>query len=170
MKQKNSRIKLKNIFILLLLFTPIFICSGSTNYSDHLGNNSKQKSIRVGEDITYVVKYLAFEIGEIRLKVISSITENNDTIYNAIAYINSYEGIPFVDLHQIYETTFDQKQNSRYFKGTIIKEDTTFTIYRYDKNKKTIHVKKGRENSKEIWADSLAKADREYQDGLSLFY
>lgn len=161
---------MKNIFILLLLFSLIIICSGSTNYSDHLGNNSKQKSIRVGEDITYVVKYLAFEIGEIRLKVISSITENNDTIYNAIAYINSYEGIPFVDLHQIYETTFDQKQNSRYFKGTIIKEDTTFTIYMYDKNKKTIHVKKGRENSKEIWADSLAKADREYQDGLSLFY
>jgi len=67
-----------------------------------------QKNIVVGEEITYVVKYLAFEIGEIRLKVIKEIVEGNDTLYSAIAYINSYEGIPFVDLHQIYETKFDK--------------------------------------------------------------
>ena len=161
---------MKNILILFLVLSLFFISSGTTNDNDYFVSGSKQKIIRVGEDITYVVKYLAFEIGEIRLKVTSSVTENDDTLYSAIAYIDSYEGIPFVDLHQIYETTFDQKQNSRYFKGTIIKEDTTFTTYRYDQSKKNIHVKKGRANTNEIWTDSLAKADREYQDGLSLFY
>ncbi len=79
-----------------------------------------QKKIDVGEEITYVVKYLAFEIGEIKLIVQKEQIDENDTIYSAIAYINSYEGIPFVDLHQIYETKFDTKQISKYFKGSIL--------------------------------------------------
>lgn len=161
---------MKNIIILIFSILQIFNSLSSANQTDNFAADYKPKKINVGEDITYVVKYLAFEIGEVRLKVISTTTEENDTIYSAIAYIDSYYGIPFVDLHQIYETKFDQKQNSRYFKGIILKNDTTFTTYQYDKNKKTIHVKKGRERTNEIWADSLAKSDKEYLDGLSLFY
>jgi hypothetical protein len=128
------------------------------------------KRIEVGEDITYVVKYLAFEIGEIRLKVLKEILEDKDTIYSAIAYIDSYDGIPFVDLHQIYETKFDKKLISHYFKGTIFGEDTTFTEYFFNRNKKNIHIIKGRQSTKKIWKDTLAAYDRDYQDGLSLFY
>lgn len=161
---------MKNNFILILSFILLFNSLISANQVKYFTADYKPKKINVGEDITYVVKYFAFEIGEVRLKVISTTTENNDTLYSAIAYIDSYYGIPFVDLHQIYETKFDQKQNSRYFKGTILKNDTTFTTYQYNKNNKTIHVKKGRERTNEIWTDSLAKSDKEYLDGLSLFY
>nr|HQI42011.1 hypothetical protein [Ignavibacteriaceae bacterium] len=160
---------MKNNFILILSFILLFNSLLSANQVKYLTADYKPKKINVGEDITYVVKYFAFEIGEVRLKVISTTTDNNDTLYSAIAYIDSYYGIPFVDLHQIYETKFDQKQNSRYFKGTILKNDTTFTTYQYNKNNQTIHVKKGRERTKEIWTDSLAKSDKEYLDGLSLF-
>jgi hypothetical protein len=133
-------------------------------------NELGSKRIEVGEDITYVVKYLAFEIGEIRLKVLKEILEDKDTIYSAIAYIDSYDGIPFVDLHQIYETKFDKKLISHYFKGTIFDEDTTFTEYFFNRNKKNIHIIKGRQSTKKIWKDTLAAYDRDYQDGLSLFY
>ncbi len=44
-------------------------------YSDQ----SIPRRIEVGEDITYVVKYLAFEIGEIRLKVLNEIVDDQDT-------------------------------------------------------------------------------------------
>jgi hypothetical protein len=147
-----------------LLFLGINIFSGNTGY------NSVQKKIVVGEEITYVVKYLAFEIGEIRLKVSKEIVEDQDTLYSAIAYINSYEGIPFVDLHQIYETKFDKNQISHYFKGSILAEDTTYTKYFFNRNKKNIHIIKGRERTNHIWKDSIANYDRDYQDGLSLFY
>lgn len=128
------------------------------------------KKIEVGEEITYVVKYLAFEIGEIKLQVLKEIIENKDTLYSAIAYINSFEGIPFVNLHQIYETKFDKNQFSRYFKGTILSDDTTFTIYNFDRIKKNIHIIKGRERTNDIWTDTTINYDRDYQDGLSLFY
>ena len=117
-----------------------------------------------------MVKYLAFEIGEIRLKVLKEIVDDKDTLYNAIAYIDSYDGIPFVDLHQIYETKFDKKLFSHYFKGTIFSEDTTFTEYYFNKNKKNIHILKGRGSTNHIWEDTLVDYDRNYQDGLSLFY
>ena len=131
---------------------------------------NNQKIIDVGEEITYVVKYLAFEIGEIKLIVQKEQIDGIDTVYSAIAYINSYEGIPFVDLHQIYETKFDTKQISKYFKGSILAEDTTYTKYHFNKNKNNIRIIKGRERTNEVWTDSTLTYDRDYQDGLSLFY
>lgn len=152
------------IFILsylgLLQFNPD---SNSIKYS-----NLSDKQIQVGEEIVYVVKYLFIPIGEIRLKVTN--LNEVDSIYSAIAYIDSYSGIPFVNLHQIYETKFNKKQKSVYFKGTILEDDTTYTIYRFDYKRKMIHVIKGSKTKNEIWTDSTAVLDREYLDGLSLFY
>ena len=153
-------------FVLILISVSILGISKKTqNYQ-----NIFPKKIEVGEDITYVVKYLMFEIGEIRLKVVKQETSGLDTIYSAIAYIDSYQGIPFVDLHQIYETKFDQKQISHYFKGTIISKDTTYTQYDFNKQTKKIHIVKGRKGALKPWTDSTAYYDRDYQDGLSLFY
>ncbi|MDP2366454.1 MAG: DUF3108 domain-containing protein [Ignavibacteria bacterium] len=158
---------MKFAFIIVLIS---FIILGLKLLPESHPNQLIPKRIEVGEEITYVVKYLAFEIGEIRLKVLKEIVEDRDTLYSAIAYINSYEGIPFVDLHQIYETKFDKKLLSRYFKGTIISDDTTYTTYHFNRNKKNIHILKGRERTNENWKDTLVTYDRDYQDGLSLFY
>ena len=158
---------MKFAFIIVLIS---LIILGFTLVPDSHPSQYIPKKIEVGEDITYVVKYLAFEIGEIRIKVLKEIVEDKDTLYSAIAYINSYDGIPFVDLHQIYETKFDAKLISHYFKGTILEDDTTYTEYYFNKNKNNIHILKGREGTKKIWKDTLATYDRDYQDGLSLFY
>lgn len=158
---------MKFAFIVVLISLLIL---GFTLQLEHHSNQTISKRIEVGEDITYVVKYLAFEIGEIRLKVLKEIVENQDTLYSAIAYIDSYDGIPFVDLHQIYETKFDKKLISHYFKGSIFSDDTTYTKYDFNRKKKIIHIQKGRERTDQVWTDSTSKYDREYQDGLSLFY
>jgi hypothetical protein len=160
---------MKKFLIIFVSFLSIsFLGSKIINPSKPL--QFTEKKIKVGENITYVVKYLAFEIGEIHLKVLKQINEADDTLYNAVAYINSYDGIPFVNLHQIYETKFDTKQSSHYFKGTVLDDDTTYTKYHFNHSSKTIHIQQGRERTKEIWTDSTTKYDRDYQDGLSLFY
>ena len=152
------------VIILSGLFFGYFI-SGSPETKQYI-----PRKLVVGEEITYVVKYLAFEIGEIRLKIFKQTTQDKDTIYSAIAYINSYDGIPFVNLHQIYETKFDTKQSSQYFKGTVLSDDTTYTMYLFDHNTRKLRMQQGRERTNEIWTDSTARYDRDYQDGLSLFY
>jgi len=156
------------VFVILILITLFVFGFSKSNKNNSAQSN--QKIIEVGEEITYVVKYLAFEIGEIKLVVRKIEVDGTDTLYSAIAYINSYEGIPFVNLHQIYETKFDKKQVSHYFKGSILGDDTTFTKYYFNKGKNNIHIVKGRERTNEIWTDSTINYDRDYQDGLSLFY
>jgi hypothetical protein len=133
-------------------------------------NSNLPKKVQVDEDITYVVKYLTFEIGEIRLKVLKEEISGKDSLYEAIAYIDSYLGIPFVDLHQIYESIFDQKQISHFFKGTIFSKDTTYTQYDFNRENKKIRIIKGRESAVKPWTDSTAIYDHDYEDGLSLFY
>lgn len=159
---------IKNIFITVI----ISICSLSA-FSESFTQDKRagNKSLRVGEEITYLVKYLFFEIGEVRLKVMDVYFESGDTIFKTIAYIDSYEGLPFVNLHQIYESEFNQHQVPRMFRGTVYgDEDTSITRYTFDQNHSSVRVYRGRKNPSEIWVDSLAILRGIHQDGLSIFY
>lgn len=132
-------------------------------------NISTSKQILVGEDLLYVVKYLGFAIGEVRLKITDKKIVGTDTIYSSIAHINSYRGLPFVNLHQIYESKFNQHEIPVFFRGTVFGDDSTFTDYTFKKNN-LVHVKRGKLNSSEIWVDSTGYLKNNHQDGLSLFY
>ena len=52
-----------------------------------------------GEDLVYEVSWTIFKLGTIHLRTLGD--------YKAIAYINSYDGLPFVDLHSIHYTEMD---------------------------------------------------------------
>lgn len=161
---------MKKLFVIFAIVS-ITLASNVNPVKDiPLYSDLPNRKIDVGEEITYVVKYLFISIGEIKLKVTKREIINNDTIYSAIAYIDSYEGLPFVNLHQIYETKFNSRQFPIFFRGTIIDKDTTFTEYTFNYKNKHIHILKGSRTKNEIWTDSTAYLDREYLDGLSLFY
>lgn len=160
---KQSSLIKKIILIILISYNGIF-CQ-IINQSD-----IPYRKIDVGEEITYVVKYLFISIGEIKLKISGRQIINNDTLYSAIAFIDSYEGLPFVNLHQIYETKFNSRQFPTFFRGIIIDKDTTYTEYTFDYKRKKIHILKGSYTKNQIWTDSTAKLNKPYLDGLSLFY
>jgi hypothetical protein len=161
----------KNLLISILIFCLlIFIGFIIANKFEVENSFQKSKKMEVGEDITYVVKYLMFQIGEVQLKVLKEEVNGSDTIFSAIAYIDSYEGLPFVNLHQIYETKFDSKLAPVFFKGTVFSEDTSFTKYYFDKEKKSIYILKGKEKDEKTSIDSVADYDINTQDGLSLLY
>lgn len=129
------------------------------------------KEIQVGEELTYVVKYSVMKLGEVRIKIKDKKTIRGKTFYITYAYIDSYSGIPFVNLHQIYESYLDDHIYSDYFKALINNDDyTTYTEYDFNYNKSIIHVKKGKVNPPEVWTDSTTSLDKKYQDGLTIFY
>jgi hypothetical protein len=160
----------KKIFLLFITVSVIIFNSFSEPGLNYNPDDLPFRKIEVGEEITYIVKYLFISIGEIKLKVTKRQITDNDTIYSAIAFIDSYEGLPFVNLHQIYETKFNARQIPVFFRGTIIDKDTTFTEYSFNYKTKKIHILKGSRTRNEIWTDSTAVLNREYLDGLSLFY
>ncbi len=158
------------IFFALILFFLTGYRGGSFEYNEAAAQNNSPKLLP-GEEIRYLVRYGFIKLGEIRLKVLSKKDINGKTIYSTIGYIDSYPGLPFVDLHQIYESKVNENFFSAYFKGTVRKEKyTTFTEYLFDYPKKTVKVKKGKVTPFEMWTDTSGVAETEYHDGLSIFY
>lgn len=156
----------KKITVILIIVTSIFI--HPLNFSSD--KKAPGKILKVGEEIRYLVKYLFFELGELKFKVTDSYIENGDTIFKTIAYIDSYD-IPFVNLHQIYESILNQDQIPLIFKGTVLGDkDTSLTKYTFEKDHKSVHVFRGRLNPPETWVDSTAFLGKYHQDGLSIFY
>ena len=164
---------LKKIIILLFflfLFTDVSPKHNIEKYNFSFVSN---KNLVVGEKLSYVVKYAFFVLGQVTLEVTGKKELNNHTTYNTVAYIDSYENIPFVDIHQIYKSIVTDKYYSDYFEGIVKTDDyDTFTDYyfRYDSSK--IHVIKGKISPKQLWTDSTTsiESNKRYQDGLSLFY
>ena len=163
----------KKILVLILFLFFYTDVSPKHNIEKYSFSFVSNKNLQVGEKLSYVVKYAFFVLGQVTLEVTGKKETNNRTTYNTIAYIDSYENIPFVDIHQIYKSTVTDKYYSDFFEGIVKTDDyDTFTDYyfRYDSSK--IRVIKGKVKPEEIWTDSSAhiEPDKKYQDGLSIFY
>lgn len=161
---------IKNISLFFLMF---YFC-GYTEGSFRNSPSAVQyipKEMKTGEDITYLVSYSFLKLGEVRLQVLDKKEKDGKTLYRTKAYIDSYKGIPFVNLHQVYESYVGEDYFSNYFRATEKENDyIKFTEYFFDYKKNNVHVKKGKYNPYEIWADSTTKISTPYQDGLSIFY
>lgn len=161
----------KQILILFIVFIALFFYGSILFPQNNSALNKSHKNLVDDEDLIYVVRFGPIELGEVRVKIQKVVKENNHNYFMTIAYIDSYSGVPFVDLHQTYESKFDTTYYPVYFRG-IIKEDddTSYTEYHFDKKNMKVRVVKGKYDSKEIWTDTTSKMESHYQDGLSLFY
>lgn len=165
---------MRKITLALILLPLCFSLSGYY-YNNHIKEYSSwffsDKKMQVGEELTYVVSYTFIKLGEIKIIVKDKKEINGKVYYNTIAYINSYSGIPFVSLHQIYESKLNQNYASEYFRGIVKHEDyLTFTEYNFDYDNSIIKIKKGKVKPYQQWTDSTARLNQEMQDGLSIFY
>ncbi|HTY39162.1 MAG TPA: hypothetical protein VMH23_18735, partial [Bacteroidota bacterium] len=66
-----------------------------------------------GEELVYEVTWLKIPLGQVRLRADSSGVSANQILYHASAFIDSYSGLPFVDLHAIDHTQMDAVFYSR---------------------------------------------------------
>jgi hypothetical protein len=158
--------------VILLPFFTFFLIS-----SKHLDKNINQdesripKKLEVGEELVYVVKYSVMRLGEIKLRITNKKNINGKTSYSAIAEIDSYPSVPFVNLHQIYETTMTPDYYSKYFKGTIKHSDyTNYSEYHFNYSDSLVSVKEGQIDDHSSSFDTTVSIDKKYQDGLSIFY
>jgi hypothetical protein len=131
---------------------------------------SLDKKLHLGDEFTYIVKYAFLDLGELRLKVYAKDTVDQKIIYKSIAHIDSYEGLPFVNLHQIYESWFDSTLHPVYFQALMCYEDdTSYTKYLF-KEDNLVHILKGKLHEQKASLDTVVKLGTSYQDGLSLLY
>ncbi len=125
----------------------------------------------VGEELTYNVSYLSVDIGQVRITVRPDTAIAGRKYYRAVAHIDSYKGIPFVDLHAIYETRMSEDVHAVWFHSKNKQDDLwrQFT-YDFDYPNHVIHVDREEYGGNQVIKKDTLRVDTLYQDGLSLFY
>lgn len=123
-----------------------------------------------GEELVYNVRYAFIDLGQVKIRTVSKSRISSGFSYHAIANINTYKGIPFVDLAAVYESDMDSTVYSLAFVGKS-KENKfwDFARYTFEYDKNRVLVDKGRKDTVVERRDTVA-IDKHMQDGLSLFF
>ena len=133
------------------------------------GNDSV---FQVGEELTYNVSYAFIDIGQVRIKVMDRIQKDGKTLYKAMAYIDSYKGVPFVDLHSTYESLVSESLYSKWFRARMKEDDSRWRSFTYDFDYPSdrVLIEVGEEKTQVVDRRDTLSINSLYQDGLSLFY
>ena len=126
---------------------------------------------QIGEELTYNVSYASFDIGRVRIKLVDTLHRDGRILYRAQAFIDSYKGVPFVNLHSVYENHIDTAGYSRWFFARDKKDDSWLTfIYNFDYASRGVYITEGVWKTDSVIRRETIRIDTFYQDGLSLFY
>jgi hypothetical protein len=126
---------------------------------------------QIGEELTYNVSYSHIDIGQVRIKLVEKSSANGRTSYKAMAYIDSYKGLPFVDVHTIYEDAFDASVYSTWFRSRL-KEDASWRsfVYQFDYGRHAVAIEQRMWGADAVISRDTLRVDTLTQDGLSLFF
>lgn len=156
------------------LFTPPFVsvlCAAVLSVSSGAGHVSPgfptPAIFAEQEDLVYEVSWTFVKLGTIHIKTLGH--------EKAIAYIDSYDGLPFVDLHSVHYTEMDS--NSYSLGGYAVdKQDTVWKGLRYlpDRSANKVIVEELYQRSpssppfKHAIKDTLHLTSPFFVDGLSI--
>jgi hypothetical protein len=126
--------------------------------------------IQEGEELVYNVRYGFIDLGQIRITTGKTAREAGRTVYRGDAVIQSYQGVPFVDLHAIYASNFDSLGFSHHFLGKSREDEAwSFSEYFFHNDQRKVVMETGSKDSVVERRDTLS-LETGYHDGLSLFF
>ncbi|MBN1398439.1 MAG: DUF3108 domain-containing protein [Bacteroidetes bacterium] len=128
------------------------------------------------EELTYEVSWHLIKLGTITVKFVPDKSGKNPARHKAACYIDSYSGLPFVDVHSVFETVIDSSGFSYYsFSRDKDGDEWNFFYYDYEYENNKVIIKEsvssyesGR-NGEVIKQDTIA-VDGRCIDGLSILY
>lgn len=126
--------------------------------------------LQAGEELVYNVRYGFIDLGQVRIRTIAREETDGVPVYRTKAFIDSYQGVPFVDLHATFESWMDTLVFSRRFVGRSRDgKSWEYSRYRFDYDRGAVFIEGGRQDTVVELRDTLSLEGR-YQDGLSLFF
>jgi len=126
----------------------------------------------IGEELIYEVSYSFFSLGTVKVQILDTIAKEGATLYQAKAFMDSYSGVPFVDLHYVFYSEIDPAYYSRFFSGLNTKDpkNMSYSDYVFDYAQNRVSTEKGIRQFSEKSAKGMDTISSFYQDGLSLLY
>lgn len=125
--------------------------------------------IEPGEYLEYEVSYFGIKLGSIKLSTYNNGLINGSKTYRVKAQIDSYKGIPFVDLHSVMNSFIDESGDFTH-KFTENKK-VTDGLWNYQE---ILFNYKSNQHKNEIWEGKTLKqknifySEKKWNDGLSL--
>ena len=159
---------MKNFFIWVMFLSITFTSRSQQEQKTITADSVSFENRLIGEELTYIVKYAFFNLGEVKLNVVEKTNIGNTTIYKTIAFIDSYPDLPFVSLHQVYESYIDSSLYPLKFLAKIF-SDSVYVEYNFIGDTK-IEIKKGKLDKSKFWFDSTVTINKKMLDGLSILY
>ena len=152
---------LKGILVLCSAFLMMFVDT-NTMYS---------QVIMPGEELLYEVSYMGITLGSIKVVTLKNEIFDGKNVYHSKIYIDSRKGIPFIDLHSIYESWIDQSITfSHNFTANTKESDGTWSYdkYMFDYPKQILTMEKYK---KEKLAEKrVFSTPKKWNDGSSLYF
>ncbi len=154
--------KSKFLLVLILCLTSLF------SYDAF----AQSKMFQPGEELEYEVSFYGVKLGKIKVISIASETLKGKPVYKAKVYMDSYSGIPFVDLHAVFTSWFETGVSfSEYFESNIKIEDNKWQFQKliFDYNANTITNEKWID--KQLFSkETIGTGKQKVNDGCSLFF
>lgn len=156
-----------------ILFSLVIVCVFSTTVFA-LNPNQLNFKWKVGEELIYSVKWTFINLGELKLTVLNRDTLNHRPVYHCRIYIDSNPSLPFVNIHDIYDSYIDAEQiYSHVFLSYEQKSDyILYTQYTFDyvQGIVKIRIEKRHQNEFESVLDSVVVIPDKVQDSLSMLF
>jgi len=100
------------VLSVLLVLRSVFAFSFFKGLSNTLRDSAWRHSesqlvVPSGEEMTFEASYLFVKFGSLRFQVVDQVSYDSLPAYHLRAYIDSYNGIPFVNFHAVYDTYAD---------------------------------------------------------------
>ncbi len=129
---------------------------------------------QVGEQLTYSVKWSFFTLGKLKLTVLGSDTLAGRKVYHCRINIDSNPSLPFVNIHDIYDSFMDAEDFSSNIFLSYEHEHgyLLFTRYNFNYRNNTvrIYIEKRKEGKTHTVLDSTGQIPGRVYDSLSMLY
>ncbi|MGQ9818569.1 MAG: DUF3108 domain-containing protein [Candidatus Kapaibacteriales bacterium] len=128
------------------------------------------KMFSVGEEILYEVSFFGIKLGTIKIVTEAQERINNKLTFRTKAYIDSYEGIPFLSLHGVFTSWVDPSAtfSHKFYASMKEKDYWLFDQNIYDYVNKKIIIEKYKKNEK--FFSRTIFTEKKWNDGFSLFF
>lgn len=135
---------------------------------------SQDPLLQVGEELEYSVSYSVFSLGTIRIRIVGVEVRNGRPVYKAQAFIDSAPGLPFVNLHVVFESEFDAEVFSySWISKDSSKNEIGYLSYSFDYPQNRVLIEKSiqkRGARRIVEKVDTVQVKEKSQDGLSLFF
>jgi len=146
-------------------------CESRAQRQSGITHNQPDSVFQVGEELTYNVSFFSYDIGRVRIRVTDVVNDSGHTSYRAAAEIDSYRGVPFLNVHAVYGSKIDAAMYSTWFDARD-KEDDRWHEWEYffEYSKSLLAIREGIWKSDTVIRRDTLSLDTLSQDGLSLFF